>query len=129
MVDETASSMNPPVACTLAGDNFRKRLAWIAELTRDALQGYERDDLVLKLQYTRDAAGRVREMVSKEKECCAFLDFDLREEQNQIRLTITANEDARGAADMLFQQFVASPSSANATSSSNGPVKKEICPL
>lgn len=103
--------MNPAIACTLSGDDFRKRLARIAELTQDALQGCARDDLVLKLIYARDAADRVREMVNREKECCAFLHFDLRAEENRITLTITAPEDARQAAEMLFQQFVAPPSS------------------
>jgi hypothetical protein len=103
--------VNPAIACTLTGEHFRKRLAWISELTRDALQDHERDDLVLTLRYAHDAADRVREMVSRESECCSFLHFDLHEEQDQIRLTITAPEDAREAADMLFLQFVSSPRS------------------
>jgi hypothetical protein len=83
---------------------------WIAELTRDDLQSYERNDLVLDLKYAPEAAERFREMVRKEKECCAFLNFNLREDHREVRLTITAPEDAREAANVLFQQFVASES-------------------
>ncbi len=106
MIEKTTSSIDPPIACALDRDAFRKRLAWIAELTHDALQGYERHDLVLTLQYAFGAADRVREMVSREKECCTFLSFDLREEQNRIRLTITGPEEARAATHMLFEQFL-----------------------
>lgn len=105
---DTKASEPQPIACTLTGSNFEERLAWIGELTRDALQSYERHDLVLDLSYAPLAAERVREMVRKEKTCCAFLTVDLHEGHGQIRLTIKAPEAAREAADVLFQQFVAS---------------------
>ena len=96
-----------PIACTLTPGDFNSRLAWIAELTRDALREHRRDDLVLQLTYAPEAAHRVREMVRREQACCAFLTFDLREEPDAVRLIITAPEDARAAADTLFEQFVA----------------------
>jgi len=46
-----------PITCTLAGRNLQDRLALIAALTRDALRGYERADLTLKLRYAIDARG------------------------------------------------------------------------
>jgi hypothetical protein len=107
---ETKTSQTRPIACTLTGGNFQERLMWIAELTRDDLQSYERNDLVLDLKYAPEAAERVREMVRKEKDCCAFLNFNLREDHREVRLTITAPEGAREAANVLFQQFVASGS-------------------
>jgi hypothetical protein len=97
-----------PIACTLTGGNFRDRLAWIAELARESLQSYEQRDLVLELRYDLAAAERVREMVRKEQQCCAFLTFDLRQDARTVHLTITAPEEARGAAEMLFEQFVGS---------------------
>jgi hypothetical protein len=53
------------------------------------------------------ARDRVREMVKREQACCGFLAFDLREEGQELRLTITAPEEARGAAETLFDQFAA----------------------
>ena len=112
----------PPIACTLAPEAFKDRLAWIAALNKDALRKYERRDLVLELSYAPEARERVREMVRNEQACCAFLAFELREAGNEIRLTVTAPETAREAADALFEQFVANapaPSScACATSAS-----------
>ena len=82
-------------------------MAWIGELTRDALRSYERRDLMLDLRYAPEAADRVREMARKEQECCAFLIFAVHEDVDEIRVTITAPEEARKAADELFEQFVA----------------------
>jgi hypothetical protein len=98
----------PPIACTLQGAGYRERLAWIEELARDGLRAVTRDDLRLELRYTADVAGRVREMVRKEQVCCAFLDFDLTETGEEVRLTITVPERAREVADALFEQFVPS---------------------
>jgi hypothetical protein len=97
----------PPIVCTLAPEAFKDRLAWIAALNKDALRKYERRDLVLELSYGLKARERVQEMVRSEQACCAFLAFELHEAGNEIRLTVTAPERAREAADTLFEQFVA----------------------
>ena len=54
-----------------------------------------------------EAVGRVRAMVASEQHCCAFLTFDVREQPDVVRVTITAPEHARDAADELFGQFTA----------------------
>lgn len=99
-----------PIACTLAPGAYKDRLAWIAALNRDALRSYERRGLVLELTYRPEARERVHELVRQEQTCCAFLTFDLKEVGNEIRLTITAPETAREAADSLFDQFLAQAS-------------------
>jgi hypothetical protein len=96
----------PPIACTLVPGDYRDRLAWIAGLARDALRASERHDLVLELRYAPEAAARVREMVRREQVCCAFLTFDLRESPQEVRLVICAPEEARGALDTIFDQFL-----------------------
>jgi hypothetical protein len=97
----------PLIACTLAPGKLKDRLAWIAALNKDALRKCERRGLVLKLNYAPEARERVHEMVRNEQACCAFLAFELHEAGNEIRLTVTAPERAREAADTLFEQFVA----------------------
>ena len=91
----------PLIACTLAPGKFKDRLAWIAALNKDALRKYERRGLVLELNYAPEARERVHEMVRNEQACCAFLAFELHEAGNEIRLTVTAPERAREAADGL----------------------------
>jgi hypothetical protein len=101
----------PPIACTLAPGDYPARLAWIAKLARDGLRSSERRDLVLELHYALEAADRVREMVRRERACCAFLTFDLQETSEEIQLIIRAPEEARGAVDMLFAVFASAATS------------------
>jgi hypothetical protein len=96
-----------PIACTLTPGEHKDRVSWIAALNKDALRGHRRRDLVLELRYAPEARARVHEMVRSEQGCCGFLTFDLQEAEGEIRLTITAPEAAREAADSLFEQFVA----------------------
>jgi hypothetical protein len=97
-----------PIACTLAPEKFKDRLAWMAALNKDTLRKYQRRDLVLELSFAPEARERVREMVRNEQACCAFLGFELHEAADEIRLTVTVPETAREAADTLFAPFVAS---------------------
>ena len=94
-----------PIVCTLTAAGFKSRLAWIADLNRDALLEKRCCNLRLEMKYALHAAARVREIVSREQECCAFLAFDVREAPDAVHLTITAPEEAREAAELLFEQF------------------------
>jgi hypothetical protein len=104
----TVTTSEPaPVACTLGAGDFRQRLAWIADLNRDALRAQRRDGLRLELTYAPAALDRVREMVARERDCCAFLTFDLQQEADAVRLVIEAPENVRGALDAVFEPFQA----------------------
>jgi hypothetical protein len=106
MGSDLATASENPIACTLSVGDYRERLAQIAELARDALRSYEREGLVLRLRYAATAADRVRDMVRRERECCAFLTFKLREEGEEIVVAISAPEEARVAAEAMFDQFI-----------------------
>ena len=114
-----------PIACTLQGGSYQERLAWIAELARDGLRGVRREDLRLELTYAPAVASRVREMVAKEQECCAFLGFEVTETGDDVRLAITAPEGAREVADALFEPFVQS----GALSSITREMRRDTSPL
>jgi hypothetical protein len=96
----------PPIACCLGATEYQSRIAWIENLTRQALRSHARDDLVLRLSYTPEAAAEVRKMVEQERICCPFLTFDLHQSYEAASVTITATEAARDSADMLFGQFL-----------------------
>ena len=96
-----------PIACTLAKRELRERAAGIADLNREALRSERRDELRLELTYAPAALDRVREMVAREQTCCAFLTFELREENDVVRLLIEAPEAARDVVDAVFEPFQA----------------------
>lgn len=79
-----------PIACTLSATDYRTRLTEIAALSREALRRVERRGLTLELRYAPEAAARVRRLVEQERRCCAFLDFVLHEDADEVRLLVTA---------------------------------------
>jgi hypothetical protein len=106
MTSSIATPSETPVACTLGAGDYKERLAQIAAVARDALLSHERHGLTLTLKYAASAAARVGEMVRRERECCAFLTFAVREEAERIVVTVSAPEGARIAAEAMFEQFV-----------------------
>lgn len=105
-----------PIACTLSAGDFKLRLAAIAELNAKSLQSAERDGLRLQLVYDRNAREEVEHMVNRERDCCAFLTFEIHEQERQILVLIGASEEAREAAESLFDQLSGkSPAAAAST--------------
>ncbi len=100
-------SIEIPIACTLDAGNLKERLGWIGQLNARSLRGSQRGDLNLILDYAPEAIGEVREMVAGEQACCAFLAFAIDERADIVRVTITAPETAREAAEALFEPFAA----------------------
>ena len=92
------------IACTLEAPDFKERVAGIRDLASRHLLSSRREPLALHLTYAAEALSEVEELVAKESDCCAFLDFDIRA-GDQIELTITAPESAALAADELFAHF------------------------
>lgn len=84
-----------PVACTLSGGDYRGRVAWLADLNREALLSYRHEHLRLELVYDAQAAERVAELVERERECCGFLSFDLVMEGEKVRLVMRPNMPGR----------------------------------
>ena len=96
-----------PITCTLGADDYRERMAWIAELNRTALRHHTQDGLRLVLTYAPDAGERVRELVRRERDCCAFLTFSVQEDTDAVWLTVEAPAEAGASAAVLFEPFTA----------------------
>lgn len=96
-----------PIACTLDLGDFKTRIAWIRDVNQRALQSHARDDLTLRLTYAPDAADLARELVRRETSCCGFLRFDLHEAPDGVHVIVTAPEEARVAAETMFEQLTA----------------------
>lgn len=94
-----------PIACTLSPSDYRARLAQIASLSRTALRQVGRDGLTLILRYAPEAAADVRQLVDQERRCCAFLQFDLQETADEVRLLVTAPAAAAEAVPELLLEL------------------------
>lgn len=93
------------IACTLGAGDFKERVAGIRALAARSLLSSHRKPLQLELVYGLEALAEVEDLMTKESDCCSFLDFDLQHDARAIRLTITAPVEALAAADELFAHF------------------------
>ena len=101
------SSQEVPIACTLGVGDYQARTRWIAELNQRSLRSHRRDDLSLHIDYEVGALAAVEELVRQERGCCAFLTVEIEQRPTSVHLTVMAPEDARAAADTLFEDFIA----------------------
>ncbi|WP_256752884.1 hypothetical protein [Mesorhizobium sp. Mes31] len=102
---DAGSNEEKPIACTLDAGDFKERAAGIRDLARRSLRQASRTPLTLSLTYEPKALDEIRDLVAKEKTCCAFLTFDLTNDARGVFLTITAPQSAADAADLLFDHF------------------------
>jgi hypothetical protein len=93
--------MPVPVACTLPGGAMKARLGEFAELFAQALTGWRREPLALRLELRGDVQERARALFAAEAECCAFLGFDIAGGAEGLVVTVTAPPGAGAALDGL----------------------------
>lgn len=100
-----------PVACTLDTEAWPRRLEWIADLNRAALIGARQQGRSLLLTYKPEHASRIRELIRREQQCCAFLAFDLQEAADAVTLVIGVPESAGDGIDAILAPFSATTAS------------------
>lgn len=92
--------MKTILACKLSGPEFRARKASILAELKDRMRG--KKELSRGYAYdfdgSADMLGILVAFVLKERECCSFLDYNLRikGDGSTIRLAITGPEGAKG---------------------------------
>jgi hypothetical protein len=93
-----------PIACTLTPDGLTARVALIDALATDGLIDRTPTDagLRVRLRDTPEIERRTRELIAAESTCCAFLDFNLDRDGDDLVLDIAGPGDARPVIDMFF---------------------------
>ena len=111
MTDNTT----PDPACSLTARAFQERVAWIAALNQEFLRRSQRQGNLLTLTYDAAARLRVEDMVSRERDCCAFLEFKIISAGEEVVLNVTVPTHATENADKLLAPFLGDQMSAAAT--------------
>jgi hypothetical protein len=95
------------IACSLGAGELEERMAEIAAVGAGALIAHVVDDRrhVLRFRSGGDTRERLERIVAAEAECCAFLDLSLREERDEIVLSISAAGDGFVMATDLANAF------------------------
>ena len=75
------------------------------EAVREHLKDVRHGEDSVHLTYDLAAANRVKDLAQKEQLCCAFLKFEMNEDESGFHLSITAPKEARDASEVLFENF------------------------
>jgi hypothetical protein len=93
-----------PLACSLDAKSLEARVAEIEALGRASLLATEPDG-TLRFRAAPETRSELERIVAAEAECCAFLSFDLSEQDGELRLRIHAPEGAETIAAELTAAF------------------------
>jgi hypothetical protein len=94
---------DPPIACTLGANDYRRRLDEVRALGDAALIDTESEPgrAVLRFAASAGIRARVDNIVAAEAECCSFLTMTVTDEPDVVVLTIEAPRDAALVLDEL----------------------------
>jgi hypothetical protein len=91
---------NPPIACTLSAEDLRDREgAWVKLMA----SGLVRRDVVpggIRLTAQPGAAASLLELIELERECCAWIQFEVRD---AAVVTMTAPGDGEAVLTEMFK--------------------------
>ena len=91
-----------PCACTLSASDQAVRAAEVRGLVGDGMLSWAGVTGGVAIRFRHDAEPALRELIAAESECCDFLDFDLRREEDGLRLTVKGPDQARSVIFGLF---------------------------
>jgi hypothetical protein len=94
-----------PIACSLDARSLAARLDEIADVGRSSLvdAALRGRGAVLRFRRDTNTAERLRAIVAAEAECCAFLAMDIREQPEELVLTV----DSPPGAELVVEELVA----------------------
>jgi hypothetical protein len=101
-------SSDLPIACSLSADELPRRLAEIGAIGREALRSVE-PDCVLRFGADPSTRDRLEAVIAAESECCRFLTFHLREDGDELLLSIRAPDGAEPLVRQLIDAFASTP--------------------
>jgi hypothetical protein len=92
------------IACSLDEEGQRLRAGEFGELMREAAGPPMRAGHTVEVTFANGPGmrRRVEDLTAREKECCPFFDFSIREEEGMLVLTVDVPDEAAGILDSLF---------------------------
>jgi hypothetical protein len=97
-------SSDTPIACSLSADELPRRLDEMRGIGRDALLSVDADG-AMHFRADHKTRERLEAVIAAESSCCAFLSFELRDEGEELVLSIAAPASAEPLARDLVHAF------------------------
>lgn len=89
-----ATADSTPIVCTLSPAVMSPRFAQIRSMTHRHLRAHRLEGSSLSLTYDLAASEELHQIVSLERDCCAFLEFDIRTLDDAIELHIVGPDES-----------------------------------
>ena len=96
-----------PIACALSPTDQARRFATSTAIVESSLLDATLTERGASMRFRPTAESGLRELIAAESECCAFLEFALRRDGEDLRLTVEGPEMARPIIVELFGLDVA----------------------
>jgi MerR family transcriptional regulator, copper efflux regulator len=91
-----------PIACSLSSADQAGRLASWRALEAESMLDAEVTERGASMRFRAEAELRLRRLIAAESKCCPFLEFDLRADGDDLRLSVGGPKDARPIVLELF---------------------------
>ena len=97
-------TQDPPIACSLNASDLGARVDEISAFGQVALLSAEVGG-TMRFRADETTRARLEAIIAAEASCCSFLDFELTDEGDTLRLAITAPAGAESVAHALTAAF------------------------
>lgn len=92
-----------PIVCTLADSDRQDRGAAWRDLLSSGLVQRDRVPGGIRLIASPGAAASLVELIDLERECCAWIDYEVSEGREGTVVTLTADGDGEAALAVMFE--------------------------
>jgi hypothetical protein len=94
--------MEIPIICTLSAAELQERKTTMLASLRGSILGRTRIHGGYRYDFPRSAFHQVSRMVELEGQCCRFLKFAIRQNDNSLELDVTGSSEALVMIEDLF---------------------------
>src|SRR3954470_15844976 len=91
-----------PIACSLSAGEMRTRAEQWRSLSESHRLGREPIPGGIRVRLRREARPEAETLVEAESHCCPFLELRLRDEADELVLTVTGPDEARPIIEQLL---------------------------
>ena len=99
----TAQPPELPIACTLDPAEQADRAELARGIGARSLLAWAETDRGASMRFEAQAESDLRSLIAAESQCCAFLEFDLRRDGDELLLSVEGPEEARPLILALFE--------------------------
>ena len=93
------------LACSLSDLEIRERRRLVRADLLPQLRSLTETDAGIEVSFTADARDKVDTFIDLEQQCCGFLQFEVTRTDDEVKVNVTAPEEARETLKLIVSAF------------------------